>query len=189
MSFTLSEFKSKLSGSTKGGGARASLYEVTIVGGAVVGTSVSLTAPTGTGEVILVKSTQIPGETIAAETVMVAGRPVKYSGKRTYENWTTTIINDENFSIRNKVMTWMISMAGKLDSERVIALEGANPLAAGYKEGTGTVKQLGTDGAVSRTYTLSNLWPTTISPITVDWSADGIEEFTVEWCFDASISS
>jgi hypothetical protein len=181
MAFTVTDFKSKLS--ANGGGAKPTLFEVTIA--ASVDTELSLVA--ALSEQFLVKSTQIPGVTISAETLNYAGRPVKYSGKRTYENWTTTVINDENFAIRNKVMKWMVSMSGTLAGTRGVN-EGDNPNATpAYKEGVATVKQLGADGVPTKTFTLNQLWPTSIASIPVDWSADGIEEFSVEWCFDTLV--
>ena len=179
MAFTVSEFKSNIN---KGdGAARPTLYEITIVSSADGGISFN------SKQQILVKAAQIPGATIAAETVNYAGRPLKYSGKRTYENWTTTVINDESFAIRNKVMKWMVSMSGTLAGTRGVN-EGDNPNASkAYKEGVATVKQLGADGVPTKTFTLNQLWPTSIASIPVDWSADGIEEFSVEWCFDTLV--
>jgi hypothetical protein len=178
MAFTVSEFKSNIN---KGdGAARPTLYEITIVSSADGGVSFN------SKQQILVKAAQIPGATIAAETVNYAGRPLKYSGKRTYENWTTTVINDESFAIRNKVMLWMTSMGGQLEGTRSKD-RGGNPdgtTTQTWKEGIATVKQLGANGTVKKTFTLNQLWPTSIAAIPVDWSADGIEEFSVEWCFD-----
>jgi hypothetical protein len=178
MAFTISKFKSNISGGN--GAAKPTLYEISIKGNAQT-TAYSF----GAGEQILVKAAQIPGVTIGAETVNYAGRPIKYSGKRTYENWTTTVINDESFSIRNKVMLWMTSMAGTLAGSRVAVGVGDNPVATTWKEGVATVTQIGSGGGVARTFTLNQLWPTSIASIPVDWSADGIEEFSVEWCFDS----
>ena len=110
MAFTVSNFKSNIA--SNGGGARPSLFKVKISNS--VNTALSFTSD----EAILVKAAQIPGSTIAALPINYVGRPIKYAGFRTFDNWTTTIINDDDFSMRNKVMEWMRVISGQLDGER-----------------------------------------------------------------------
>ena len=95
MSFSPSSFKSALS--SAGGGARPSLYKVTINEG-------TATNSFSESEVLLVKAANMPASNIAPLTVNYAGRAYKWQGFRTYDIWTVTVINDENFSIRNKIM-------------------------------------------------------------------------------------
>ena len=40
------------------------------------------------------------------------------TGFRTYDNWTTTILNDEDFAIRNDIQDWMYRLAGDADGSR-----------------------------------------------------------------------
>ncbi len=91
MSFTVSEFKSNLAAG--GGGARPALFKVTITHSS--DTSLAFDS-------LLVKAASIPPANIAPLAVNYAGRAYKWSGFRTYDNWTVTVLNDEDFSIRNK---------------------------------------------------------------------------------------
>ena len=178
MAFTVSHFKSKLSAG--GGGARPALYKVSI------NSSVTATSFTIKDD-ILVKAASIPPANIAPLTVNYAGRAYKWSGFRTFDPWTTTVINDENFLARNKIMEWMRILSGKLDGERntthgsPISTSGTT---ARYKEGYATVTQVGTDGADKQRYKFYNLWPTELAEIPLDWASDMIQEYTVTWAYD-----
>jgi hypothetical protein len=89
MTFTVSGFKSNLA--KQSGGARPALYKVDINGKNL---STSFTGD----ENILVKATSIPAANITPLAVNYAGRAYKWNGFRTYDNWTVTVINDENFT-------------------------------------------------------------------------------------------
>jgi len=171
----LSTFKSKLANG--GGSARPNLFKVSIK--ATTKTTQSVT----NDEQILVKATSIPSATIAAAPITYGGRPIKYTGFRTYENWTTTIINDEDFAIRNRIQNWMRRISGRLDGGRNVSF-GAYSQGGSYNEGVGTVTQVNKDGSDGESYTINNIWPTSIAEIALDWSTDGFMEYAVEWCFD-----
>ena len=176
MAFTVSEFKSNIS--SAGGGARPALYRISVT---ARDTSFSFSD----NESLLVKTTAIPPATIAPLTVNYAGRAYKWTGLRTFDNWTTTVLNDENFSIRNKMVKWMRKMSGMMDGKRV-PLFGDPTLtgSSGYKDGSATVTQLGTDGRAKQVYKFYNLWPTELAEIPVDWSSDMIQEYSVTWAYD-----
>ena len=40
------------------------------------------------------------------------------------------------------------------------------------------------DGEDGQSYTINNIWPTNLGEIALSWETDGIEEYSVEWCFD-----
>ena len=102
MAFTVSEFKSALA--TGGGGARPALYEVSINNSHDTTLSFGPTSTsTPSNASLLVKAASIPPATIAPLAVNYAGRAYKWSGLRTFDNWTVTVLNDEDFSIRNKI--------------------------------------------------------------------------------------
>ena len=169
MAFSVTSFKTNLA--KGGGGARPSLYKVDI------------NAPSGVGSFstnsnLLVKAAAIPAANIAPLPVNYAGRAYKLSGFRTYDNWTTTILNDENFSIRNKIMDWMYRLSGDADGMRSPALGMTNT------PGEGTITQVGVDGLDKQSYKFYNMWPTELSEIALDWSNDAVEEYTVTWAYD-----
>ena len=176
MSFTVSEFKSNLAAG--GGGARPALFKVTITHSS--DTDLAFDS-------LLVKAASIPPANIAPLAVNYAGRAYKWSGFRTYDNWTVTVLNDEDFAIRNKMMEWMRIISGGLDGERAngfgspVVGTGAS---AKYYDGNATVKQLGADGDVKQVYKFYNLWPTELAEIPVDWSSDMIQEYTIGFAYD-----
>ena len=176
MAFTVSNFKSNIA--SNGGGARPSLFKVKISNS--VDSGLSFTSD----EAILVKAAQIPGSTIAALPINYVGRPIKYAGFRTFDNWTTTIINDDDFSMRNKVMEWMRVISGQLDGERNTTYGSYATAAGAYFEGQATVTQVNKDGEDGQSYTIDNIWPTVLGDISLGWENDVIEEYSVEWCYD-----
>jgi len=108
MAFSPSKFKTGLS--SGGGTARPSLYKIKINEG-IGSLSFSDT------ETLLVKAASLPASNIAPLAVNYAGRAYKWQGFRTYDNWSVTVINDESFSIRNKMMEWMRQISGKMTGE------------------------------------------------------------------------
>jgi len=183
MAFTPSTFKSNIS--TNGGGARPSLYAVTIQYGTATSNSLSFTS----NEALLVKAANLPASNIAPLAVNYAGRAYKWGGFRTYDNWTVTVMNDEDFGARNRMMHWMRYLGGKLDGTRDGTF--GDPSNNGtWFDGTATVQQVSTGGsAVGPKYTFSNLWPTELGEIAVDWSSDAIEEYTIGFAYDHWTSS
>ena len=177
MAFAPSKFKTGLS--SAGGTARPSLYRVKINEGTVGTLSLSAT------ETLLVKAANLPASNIAPVAVNYAGRAYKWQGFRTYDNWSVTVINDESFSIRNKMMQWMRWISGQMDGERnsnygPAALGGS----FGWFDGDATVTQLNTDGTDGKSYKMMHIWPTELGEIAVDWSSDAIQEYTVGFAYD-----
>ena len=177
MGFTVSQFKSNIA--KNGGGARPSLFKVKIDGNSQ---ATDLTFKDN--ELFLVKGAHIPGSTIAPLPINYVGRPIKYAGFRTFDNWSTTIINDDDFSMRNKVMQWMRKIAGQLDGERNENFGTYANDNGAYFEGEAVVTQVNKNGEDGQQYKISNIWPTTLGEITLGWESDAIEEYTIEWCFD-----
>ena len=160
----------------QGAGARPSLYRIDING-------ISATTSFGDNDNLLVKAASIPAANIAPLAVNYAGRAYKWNGFRTYDTWTVTVINDEDFHARNKMMNWMRSIGGHLDGKRTSAY--GDPLfGTQWFDGDATVSQLGTDGKVKQVYKFYNLWPTEIAEIPVDWSSDAIQEYTIGFAYD-----
>ena len=171
MAFTVTNFKSNLFAATAAGGARPSLFKIKI-------NDSSGAFSFSNNETILVKAAAIPAATIAALPVNYAGRAYKMTGFRTYDNWTTTILYDEGFAIRNDIQNWMYRLSGGAD--------GTRSTTAGLSNATSDAKvtQVGADGADLQTWKFINLWPTELSEIALDWSSDAVEEFTCTWAYD-----
>jgi hypothetical protein len=125
------------------------------------------------------KTAQLPGSTINSVPVNYFGRELKFSGNRTFTDWTITIINDEDFVIRNAFERWM---AG-INSHNLNVRNPAALAPLGYSV-DGDVTQFGKNGNTLKKYKFIGLFPTDLTPIDVDWgSNDTIEEFTVTLAF------
>ena len=174
---TISQFKSAM----VGGGARPNLFEVRM-------TDLPDFVDDWPSETFqfMCKAAALPASNIAAIDVPFRGRIFKVAGDRTIDTWTITIINDEDFRIRNAMEAWMDGIA-KLSNN----LGATNPSA--YMRNA-TVFQLGrganprstdADGdrnAVLAEYEFIDMFPTNISQIDLSYdSSDTIEEFTVEF--------
>ena len=174
---TISDFKSRL----VGGGARPNLFEVRM-------TDLPDFVADWPSETFqfMCKAAALPASNIAPIDVPFRGRIFKVAGDRTIDTWTITIINDEDFRIRNAMEAWMNGIA-KLSNN----LGATNPSA--YMRNA-TVFQLGrganprstdADGdrnAVLAEYEFIDMFPTNISQIDLSYdSSDTIEEFTVEF--------
>jgi len=54
------------------------------------------------------------------------GREMKFPGNRTFADWTLTIINDEDFVIRNSLENWMNSINSHATNVRSGAARNSN---------------------------------------------------------------
>ncbi len=166
MAYSIQNIKSNL----VGGGARACLFVVSFGYPAIGETS-------GRKLEFLCKASQIPQSTINKLEVDYMGRKVKVAGVRPeFEDWTVTIINDEDFAIRNDLEKWMNYMNGHIDNQQRVSPED-------YKR-DGYVTQLSKDGSELRKYTFKGIFPTTIAPIELSWDSEDLEEFEVTFSVD-----
>jgi len=169
MAFKVTNFKSNLVAG--GGGARPSLYKIDI-------NSTTSTLSFSDNANILVKAAALPANNIAPLPVNFGGRAYKLNGFRTFDNWTTTVINDENMEVRQKIMEWMRIMSGEFDGTR-----DANHSKT-FMDGDATVTQVSVKGTDLHTYKFYNLWPTELAEVPLDWASDAIQEYTVTWAYD-----
>ena len=176
MAFTVSNFKSNMADS--GGGARPTLFSVSI------NCSFDASLSFSDNESLLCKATSIPAANIAALPLNYAGRAYKWNGFRTFDNWTVTVVNDETFGQRNKIMEWMRRISGKMDGGRTQKYGDHMSTAGIFKEGTAEITQFGTDGLAKQKYKIHNMWPTELAGIPLDWSSDAVEEYTVTCAYD-----
>lgn len=173
MSINVEAFKSKL----VGGGARSNLFKVEIQ------------APLGLGSTndfeFFCRAAQLPGASLAVVEVAHQGRVVKLYGNRTFEDWTITVYNDENFRFRDLFFKWSNRING-LESNLTQQTE-TGPLS--YK-GSATITQLAKNGDSIRSYRLIGCFPSVINPIDVDWDAKTtIQDFQVTLAYDYWVPS
>ena len=78
-----------------GGGARPNFFEVNIT----LPESVSKFADVDTDMRFMIKAAEIPAANIGNIPIPFRGRVLPVAGDRTFDPWTVTVINDENFLI------------------------------------------------------------------------------------------
>ena len=189
---TLSKFQSKL----QGGGARPNLFEVSIPNLPDAAKNSTPAATWGSEEqedfTIMCKGAQLPASTIASIDVPFRGRILKVAGDRTIENWTVTVINDENFNIRNAMEAWMNAIArlsnntGAVNPDSYMTDAYVYQLGRGYSSGRqSTTNSTTSDGekvTPLKSYKFIDIFPVSVSSIDLSYdSSDTIEEFTVDF--------
>lgn len=163
MAFNINEMRSQL----VYGGARQNLFQVRISNPA--NAAADLKTP------FMVQAAQIPESQLGIIPVYYFGRQMKLAGDRTFGDWTVTIINDEDFLIRNAMEEW---------SNKINRLERNVRDIDRYKSNA-TVIQYAKDGSKIREYKFNGIFPSVISPIELDWaSTDQIESFQVTFSYD-----
>lgn len=164
MSFSINEFRSQLTG----GGARPSLFRVQITN--------PITAIADFKATFMIKAASLPAFVTGQYEVPYMGRKVKYGGDRTFEDWTVTVINDEDFLVRNAMEAWNNAINSSVSNTRA--------LPQNYKS-VAQITQLGKDETPLAVYTFDGIFPTNISAIDLSWeTVDTIEEFQVTFAYD-----
>ena len=162
----ISDFKARLSG----GGARPNQFKVVcpFPGYAQVGGEIEDMA-------FLCKSASLPAMNIGNISVPFRGRDIKIAGDRpTFPTWSTTIINDTDFKLRNAFERWQNGINNMTDGEGL-----TNP--ADYQVDL-FVDQLDRNGTTLKSYTLRGCFPTGVGAIDLAYDTnDAIEEFAVSW--------
>ena len=176
MAFTIDTFRST---ALSKGGARANLFEVELKGVGFFGEIKEI--------MFACKAAAIPAMAVATVDVPYFGRVIKVPGNKTFDNWTVTIINDETFSIRNGFEEWIASMGTHIGNVQSAASSALTSALFGQAEVRHYAKS-GPSGDSPKsiaTYKFENIFPVTMSEITLGWDAnDAIEEFTVEFAYD-----
>ncbi len=141
------------------------------------------------------KAANLPDSNISPIDVPFRGRILKVAGDRTFDPWTITVINDEDFRLRTAFEAWGNGIS-KLDNNT-----GATNPGVYMKEGfvyqlgrgatisatkpTGGVSEANASGQpanVLRAYKFVDIFPTNVSEIALSYeTGDTIEEFTVEF--------
>jgi len=165
MPFNISAFRSELVYD----GARPNLFEVTLLFPVLLGdinASRKLT--------FMCKSASLPGVSTGTVPQFYFGRELKFAGNKTYQDWTITIVNDEDFLVRNAFERWTDGLNRGVENIRTL---GNNP---NSYQVDAQVVQYGKSGNGIKGYNMVGCFPVDLSPIDLDWgSNDTIEDFTV----------
>ena len=169
MAFNISQFASA---GLPLGGARPSLF------------SVIVDTPSGVPNVgarfnFTCKAAQIPASTLTTIPIKYFGREVKFAGNRTFAPWTVTILNDEDFEIRNAMETW----SNLINRHQANVRDPALATNASYRT-TATVTQYSKTSVPIRTYEFVNIYPEEIGVMDLSWDTEEIETFPVTFQYD-----
>tara|TARA_B110000211_G_scaffold231137_2_gene292135 strand:- start:7936 stop:8517 length:582 start_codon:yes stop_codon:yes gene_type:complete len=165
MAFNINDFY----GALQYGGARPSLFECNVVW------------PNGTLPDLnfLCRAAQIPAATVNVVEQTYFGRALKFAGNRSFEDWNVTIINDEDYKVRDGFEKWSDGLNGFESNVRR-----ANLLSTNQYKGTGTIIHYGKTGSPIRTYEIRGLLPAQVAAMQMDWSTDEIQTFDVTFAMD-----
>ena len=163
MAFNINDFRARL----KFDGARNNLFEVQI--------SSPVDGSFGAKSSFFVRSAQLPASQIGFINVPYFGRFIKVPGDRVFPDWTVTVINDEDFALRNSLEKWSNAISNLRANLRSIQVYTSDAIVTQYSK----------TGAPIRTYKFHNIFPTAIGEIPLDWSStDAIEEFSCTFQYD-----
>lgn len=188
MAFDITQFRSQMVGD----GARPNLFEVELSFPFYVQNVVG--GPLAQKLTFMARATQLPGSIVNQVPVMYFGRELKFAGNRTFPEWTITVINDEDFTVRKAFETWMDGINSHRSNVRTSVFQnagvGGNTTGNGY-QAEAKVKQYGKVGdpgsgvgRIKKQYKFIGVFPIDVSPIELDWgSNDNIEEFSVTFAY------
>ena len=171
----------KIKSTLIGGGARPNLFQV------------DLTSFPGSGDTeydsdsfsVLCKAAQLPASNVASIDVPFRGRIFKVAGDRTFDTWTVTVINDNDFVIRTAMERWMQEIAQYADGSGLLnpADYQVDAVVKQFKRLPSDPNARSGDGLeTAKKYKFYGLFPTNIAAIDLSYdTSDTIEEFTVEF--------
>ena len=179
---TLRDFKSKLAG----GGARPNLFEASINSfpTAISDAWDNSSEAEGGAFKFLCKSTALPASNLGSIEIPFRGRTLKVAGDRTFDDWTVTIINDEDFRLRTAFERWSNVMSQLDDATGV-----TNPTSymtdafiqqLGRGPEVGAASNNGGNTSILRSYKFFDVFPVTVGEIALSYdTTDALEEFDV----------
>ena len=159
---SLAEFKAQF-----GGGARPTLYKVTINFPTAIQSQVATEKLQFT-----CKGAQIPGATAGLIEVYHMGRTVKLAGDRTFQPINLTVVNDVDWITRSAFERWMAYINNH--SENRGAVRPSDYMVDAF------IEQLDRNGDTIASYTLIGAYPEDLSPVELGFDqVDTLEEYNV----------
>jgi hypothetical protein len=170
MAFNIAEFRAAMLGD----GARPNLFSISLTFPNVVSSPIASQKLTFTAH-----ASTLPPSIVGTASQFYFGRQVKFPGDRQFPDWSITVINDEDFTVRNAFEKW----SDKLNSHSQ-NVRAAGAINSALYAADGTITQYSKVGVPIKTYKFIGLYPSTVDPIQVDWgSNDRIEEFGVTFSY------
>ena len=174
MAFQISEFQSTINTYIP---QRSNLFTMTIEGGPA---SALASGNSDTTIAWLCTATTFPGVTITPIEKPFFGRNMKFPGEMVFADWSTTIINDNGFAVRNVIEKWMAMMNTHQTNVREFGQKVGTEFATAHIQGYDQNGQVGGTSQIN----FKGIWPTSLSPITLNYDTTGdIEQFDVGWAY------
>lgn len=170
MAFNINDFKAR---GLAFGGARPSLFQVDLTPPFII------TDPAASQKLTFTcNATTVPPSNMGSVPVPYFGRKIKLAGDREFDDWSVTVMNDEDFLVRNMFERWS-NLMNTLASNLKIAPGNS------YKSNDATVTQFSKDGLVIRKYSFVGLFPISVSSMDLNWDATNtIQSFGVTFAYD-----
>jgi hypothetical protein len=176
MAFNINDF---LGNGLSKGGARPSLFDVVMTFPNDLGESGNVGVEVLSKLRFTCRATSIPASTIGEVAVPYFGRQIKLAGDRVFANWAVTVMNDEDYSVRNAFEIWHNSINTIVSNRKT----GISP--NGYKTGIATVTQYSKEGSAIKQYDFINIFPINLDEMNMDWDATNqIQTFGVTFAYD-----
>lgn len=178
MSFNVDNFRTAM----QFDGARPNLFEVVLQ----FPNFVELGSLAGGQSRFFCKAAQLPGSMISAVTVPYFGREVKVAGNRSFADWSLTIINDEDFLIRNALERWHRGINGNVSNLREPGAISTSPAIPGtsYAVDAEVYQYAKIGGSPIKKFKFVGMFPNNISQIDLSWdSNDAIEDYSVDFSY------
>lgn len=163
------------------GGARPSLFQIRINDIQAI-----TNQSNGVQLSYLTATASLPSSDLSLVEVPYFGRRIKLAGEREYRDWVVTIMNDEDFNMRDLLESW----SNMINTGITNIQDTASSSPTTYKSEATEVLQYGktgpgTDAGIIRAYEFHGLFPLRISDIRLDWSqGNQIETYDVQFAYD-----
>ena len=170
---SLSQFKSNVSM----GFARSNIFQVLLTApSSLTNKSVPSKAK------FLIKTASLPSSNIGTIAIPYNGRVFNVPGDRSFDAWSTTIINTEEFEVRKFIESWIKdiqSLEANYTNSKVGNLDYTAELTVTAFDRDAIS---GDDLKAARKYKFHDAFPSSMSAIDLDFASnDAVEEFTCEW--------
>jgi len=174
MAFNIDQFKVN---GLQYGGARPALFQVAVT----PPPAINLDLTSARKFEFTARASSLPEMTVGSVDIPYFGRKIKIAGDRTFNDWSVTVMNDEDFGVRSMMEKWSNAINRLVSNTRqsdIIFLEN-------YKAPGIEVIQYSKDGSILRSYQIIGAFPTTIEAIALDWdTTNQVETFTVNFAYD-----
>jgi hypothetical protein len=109
----------------------------------------------------MAKAAQLPSSDIADIEISYRGRPVHFAGERTFQPWTITVYNDNDFIVRDAFEDW-VNKIGNSDSTNGI-------MAPTIYQRPMEVHQLNRLDESVKIYSFYDAYPVSVAGVQLDW--------------------